>query len=205
MGYNKLFFIAIYINNIIFMKVDEVSKKSSTKKLVTTINNELNELNESYESSDINSNFEGETPKSESNDIVLENKSNSKYDYNKKMELVKKISKIKKKEYLINIFKIITSENKDYTENTNGVFIFFHNLSDDVYDKLENYVNYIYKIHNKNNQNISVLSDSLNSINVSELLEISSSFPDINKNLSNKEKMLLRRRNYEEYINFNQQ
>ena len=187
------------------MKVDEVSKKSSTKKLVTTINNELNELNESYESSDINSNYEGETPKSESNDIVLENKSNSKYDYNKKMELVKKISKIKKKEYLINIFKIITSENKDYTENTNGVFIFFHNLSDDVYDKLENYVNYIYKIHNKNNQNISVLSDSLNSINVSELLEISSSFPDINKNLSNKEKMLLRRRNYEEYINFNQQ
>ena len=181
------------------MKVDEVLKKSSTKKLFTTINNESND------SSDVNSNFDGETPKSESNDIVLENKNDSKFDYNKKMELVKKINKIKKKEYLINIFKIITSENKDYTENTNGVFIFFHNLSDDTYEKLETYVNYIYKLHSKNNQNINVLSDSLNSINVSELLEISSSATDVNKNLSNKEKMLLRRRNYEEYINFNQQ
>ena len=31
----------------------------------------------------------------------------SKYDHNKKAELAKKINKIKKKEYLLNIFKII--------------------------------------------------------------------------------------------------
>ena len=199
MGYNRLFFIIVYINNIIFMKVDESSKKSSSKKLLT-INND------SADSSDVNSNLEGETPKNEFNDVIIENKNNSKYDYNKKMELVKKINKIKKKEYLINIFKIITSENKDYTENTNGVFIFFHNLSDEIYEKIDNYVNYIYKVHSKNSQNINNLSDSLNSFNVSELIELSSSnVPDINKNLSNKEKILLRRRNYEEYINFNQQ
>ena len=54
----------------------------------------------------------------------------SKYDYLKKMNLVKKINKIKKKEYLINIFKIITKDSKDFSENNNGVFIFFHNLSD---------------------------------------------------------------------------
>jgi len=179
------------------MKVDENSKKSSGKKLFTTINNDSND----YSDSDNNSNLE-----EEQNDITIENKNNSKFDYNKKMELVKKINKIKKKEYLINIFKIITSENKDYTENTNGVFIFFHNLSDSVYEKIENYVNYIYKVHSKNSQNINNLSDSLNSFNVSELIELSSSnVPDINKNLSNKEKILLRRRNYEEYINFNQQ
>ena len=41
------------------------------------------------------------------------------YDHNKKMELVKKINKIKKKEYLINIFKIIKLYSKDYTENNN--------------------------------------------------------------------------------------
>jgi hypothetical protein len=46
------------------------------------------------------------------------------------------VSKIKKKEYLIKIFKIITQDNKDYTENNNGIFIFFHNLSDDTYYKL---------------------------------------------------------------------
>ena len=51
--------------------------------------------------------------------------------------------------YLINIFKIITKDNKDYTENTNGVFIFFHNLNDDTYEKLENYVDHIYSVHNK--------------------------------------------------------
>ena len=69
----------------------------------------------------------------------------SKYDHNKKAELVRRINKIKKKEYLINIFNIITASSKDYTENTNGVFIFFHNLEDDVYEKLESYVNNIYK------------------------------------------------------------
>lgn len=177
------------------MKIDENSKKSSGKKLFTTINNDSNEY------SDSNSNLDEEPT-----DITIDNKNNSKFDYNKKMELVKKINKIKKKEYLINIFKIITSENKDYTENTNGVFIFFHNLSDSVYEKIENYVNYIYRVHSKNSQSINNLSDSLNSFNVSELIELSSSnLPDINKNLSNKEKILLRRRNYEEYINFNQQ
>jgi hypothetical protein len=125
---------------------------------------------------------------------------NSKYDHNKKLELVKKINKIKKKEYLIHIFKIITFNNKDYTENKNGVFIFFHNLSDEIYEKLEIYVNYIYKLHNKSSNNTN--SDSLNSINISDLIELSIS--DINKNLSNKEKVLLKRRNYENYITFNQ-
>mgnify|MGYP000951179784 CR=1 FL=1 len=43
------------------------------------------------------------------------------------MILVKKINKIKKKEYLINIFKIITKDSKDFSENNNGIFIFFHN------------------------------------------------------------------------------
>ena len=52
----------------------------------------------------------------------------SKYDHNKKAELVRRINKIKKKEYIINIFKIITASNNDYTVNTNGVYIFFHNL-----------------------------------------------------------------------------
>ena len=47
----------------------------------------------------------------------------------------------------MNIFKIITSHNKDYTENANGVYIFFHNLDDEVYEKLETYVNNIYKLH----------------------------------------------------------
>ncbi len=149
----------------------------------------------------------------------------SKYDHNKKAELVRRINKIKKKEYLINIFNIITASSKDYTENTNGVFIFFHNLEDEVYEKLESYVNNIYKLHKKNLnlKNIinSELSDSIigmsetindidnhldtdnNSANISNN-NTNEEIKDINKQLSNKEKMIIKRKKYEQYLNKNQ-
>jgi len=113
---------------------------------------------------------------SDNTEIIINVKSKEKYDYDKKMDIVKKISKIKKKEYLIHIFKIITQDNKDYTENNNGIFIFFHNLSDETYDKIETYINYIYKLHKCNANN----SDSqfINSIT-----------NDDNKNISNKKKV----------------
>ena len=125
------------------------------------------------------------------------------YDHNKKMELVKRINKIKKKEYLINIFKIILLHSKDYTENNNGVFVFFHNLEDEVYDQIENYVNKIYKMHKKSSSNIlniynSELSDSQNFC--SDTIEI-----DNDKNLSNKEKLIMRRKKYEKYLDQNQE
>lgn len=152
----------------------------------------------------------------------------SKYDHNKKADLIRRINKIKKKEYLLNIFKIITSSSQDYTENTNGVFIFFHNLEDEVYEKLETYVNNIYKLHKKNSslKNIltSELSDSI--VNLSEtvgdidtdtnsnsnqnniLLDKSNKDDnhdrEINKQLSNKEKMIIKRKKYEEYLTQNQ-
>ena len=47
---------------------------------------------------------------------------------------------------------------KDYTENNNGVFIFFHNLSDDVYDQIDSYVNKIYKMHKKSSSTIPFVS-----------------------------------------------
>jgi hypothetical protein len=123
-----------------------------------------------------------------------------KYDHIKKMEIKKKIEKIKKKEYLLDIFKIITSESRDYSENNNGVFIFFHDLSDEIYEKVENYVNNIYKLHknNINNNSASIFnSDISESIN-------DYSEKDNDKNLTNKEKMILRRKKYEEYLTHNQ-
>ena len=164
-----------------------------------------------------------------SNDYLEENSEVeikvSKYDHNKKAELVRRINKIKKKEYLINIFNIITTSSKDYTENTNGVFIFFHNLEDDVYEKLESYVNNIYKLHKKNlnlkniinselSDSIIGLSESINDIdneidtdnNLSNITNNNTNeqFKDINKQLSNKEKMIIKRKKYEQYLNKNQ-
>ena len=121
--------------------------------------------------------------------------------------MVRKINKIKKKDYLINIFKIILKDNKDFSENNNGVFIFFHNLADETYEKLEMYVNYIFKLHQKNTNSelsdsiknsdiISTITTGINSDNKKEI--------HISNNLSNKEKSLLRRKKYEEYITCNQ-
>jgi 23S rRNA A2030 N6-methylase RlmJ len=134
----------------------------------------------------------------------------SKYDHNKKIELANKINKIKKKEYLVQIFKLIASESKDFTENTNGVFVFFHNLDDDIYEKVESYVNHIYKLHKKKNSIKNILSSELSDsiINCSDNIdsEILESEIDlgINKELSNKEKMIMRRKKYEEYLTQNQ-
>ncbi len=134
----------------------------------------------------------------------------SNYDHNKKLELANKINKIKKKEYLVQIFKIIAMGSKDFTENTNGVFVFFHNLDDDTYEKVESYVNHIYKLHKKKNSVKSILSSELSDsiINCSDTLESeildSENDSSINKELSNKEKMIMRRKKYEEYLTQNQ-
>ncbi len=156
----------------------------------------------------------------ENSDVVIKV---SKYDHNKKAELVRRINKIKKKEYLINIFNIITASSKDYTENTNGVFIFFHNLEDEVYEKLESYVNNIYKLHKKNlnlkniinselSDSIIGMSETINDIdntinsdnNTQNNNETHTQIKDINKQLSNKEKMIIKRKKYEQYLNKNQ-
>ena len=134
-----------------------------------------------------------------------------KYDHNKKLDLANKINKIKKKEYLVNIFKIITTSSKEFTENTNGVFVFFHNLDDETYEKLESYVNHIYKLHKKKNSFKNILSSDISDsiINFSETIETDaiekeSDTDDMTKELSNKEKIIMRRKKYEEYLNQNQ-
>ncbi len=141
-------------------------------------------------------------------DIVIKS---CKYDHNKKVDLANKINKIKKKEYLVNIFKIITTSSKEFTENTNGVFVFFHNLDDDTYEKLDTYVTHIYKLHKKKNSVKNMLSSDISDsiINFSEtidtdVIEKESDTDDMSKELSNKEKIILRRKKYEEYLNQNQ-
>jgi hypothetical protein len=124
-----------------------------------------------------------------------------KYDYNKKMELVKKIQKIKKSDYLINIFKIIKLHSKKYNVNSNGIFVMFHDLSDDAYENIESYVDSIYKLHKKSFNLINTYdseSQIIQSI-LSDTIELNNE-----KNLSNKEKVIMRRKKYEKYLDQNQ-
>ncbi len=130
-----------------------------------------------------------------SHEITLGNNKNIKYDHVKKMEIKKKIDKIKKKEYLIDIFKILTSQTEQFSENNNGIFIFFHDLPDEIYEKVDNYVNNIYKLHKANNNSSTVF-------NSESIMETSDK--SLDKLLTNKEKMIYRRKKYEEYISNNQ-
>lgn len=169
------------------MEVEYTDSTNSTSELKKSENN----------SSDTNIN--GVLENNNVDEITINSTKNTKYDHTKKMEIKKKIEKIKKREYLVDIFKLITSETKDYSENNNGVFIFFHELSDETYEKVENYVNNVYKLHRIPGINSSNIFNS----------EISETFndntnKDMDKNLTNKEKMILRRKKYEEYLSHNQ-
>jgi hypothetical protein len=157
---------------------------------------ELKKTENTFDASDINSAIE---TNSSSNVITLNAQKSVKFDHVKKMEIKKKIEKIKKKEYLIDIFKIITSHTQDYSENNNGVFIFFHDLSDEIYEKVDNYVNNIYRLYKTNNNSGNIFNS-----------EISESIGDnseknIDKHLTNKEKIIFRRKKYEEYLSHNQE
>ena len=63
------------------------------------------------------------------------------------------------------------------------------------------YVNYIFKLHQKNTT--SELSDTIKNSDIVSTLENKKEI-FISSNLSNKEKSLLRRKKYEEYITYNQ-
>jgi len=77
---------------------------------------------------------------------MLENNTNL-WSKDQKTNLLKKIQKIKKKEHLQQIFKIIRDSNHPYTKNKNGIFLFFHNLHDDTYTTIEDYINNIYNTY----------------------------------------------------------
>jgi len=127
-----------------------------------------------------------------------------KFDYSRKMELVKKIEKIKKSDYLVNIFKIIKSYSKNYNINNNGIFVFFHDLSDEAYESVENYVNSIYKLHKKSSKKINIYDSEYSESQIIQSILSESIELNNEKELSNKEKVIKRRKNYAKYLDQNQ-
>ena len=126
-----------------------------------------------------------------------------KYDCGRKKELVKKINKIKKKEYLLKIFQILLKHNEEYTENSNGIFVMFHNLKDEVYEEIEQFVDEIYRIHRKTDQigksNILTASDSIQSSDYYQ----SDNAVDEYKYLSSNEKSIMKKKKYNQYLRQN--
>ena len=124
----------------------------------------------------------------------------SSYSYEKKKRLADKISKIKKKDDMVKVLEIIYEDNKNITENQNGLFMLFHNLDDSTYHKLDAYLKSVSK---KRSSTGSITSDS-----ISEKKEYKSYIDDdfdhnrLNPNMkySNKEKNLIKRNRYDNLI-----
>ena len=62
------------------------------------------------------------------------------YLYEDKENLVNIIHKIKNKEKLINIYKILSKEELSMSYNNNGIFILFNNISNLICEQIEEYI-----------------------------------------------------------------
>lgn len=119
------------------------------------------------------------------------------YSFYDKHKLYEKISCIKNKNNLYDILEIIENNNdninKNISRDNNGVLMFFHNLTNDTYKKLDLYIKNNIKKKEQPQNNISE-NDRL-----TKFFKNNSQINDEQK-LSNKEKSILKRKNYEEKL-----
>jgi hypothetical protein len=134
---------------------------------------------------------------------------NSRYNTHKKKRLVEKITKLKPA-YQLQILKIMKPEIKDdYTINNNGTYLFFHAFSDEMYDKIAMFIR---KVEDNKNKRIikSIVSDFSDTVFNSDVGKDTSSDiidaieVDTEKDLNNKERLIMRRKKYHEYLDKNQ-
>jgi len=120
------------------------------------------------------------------------NINNNKYAHEKKEYLAKKISTIKKKEDFVVIYNILTKDDffskTKLMENSNGIFMHFHKLSDETYIQIEQEFK---KQKEKKKQALKIsLNSTILSAN-SDSLQLSSETPNFNildnNNNNNKE------------------
>jgi len=116
------------------------------------------------------------------------------YSYDKKKRLADKIAKLKKKEDMIHILEIIYENNKNITENQNGLFLLFDKLDDNTYLKIENYLKGVSKKTTSDGPE----KKEYKSYFSDDFSEQSSLNPKLK--YSNKEKNLIKRNRYDNYI-----
>ena len=103
--------------------------------------------------------------------------SSKKYNIHDKKNLVSQIEQLSSLEQ-IEIFKLIKDETKYYTENLNGIFINVNILSDNLLEKIENFVEYCNKQrieldkkeHFINQQKIEIYGNNNNNEKVNNIL-----------------------------------
>ena len=121
------------------------------------------------------------------------------YTYEQKEKLARRISKIKNKQKLIDILKIIQKDSSydGMTENNNGIFMLFHKLRNETYYKIEKYLK-----KNFNTTSDEPFTDSLSVNNIE--ISYSNDFDLDNQSkfkYSNKEKCIIKRKLYDNALN----
>ncbi len=115
--------------------------------------------------------------------------------HDRKRVIKDKIEKLKKKRHLIEIFKIISSDaNINKSENNNGIFLYFNNLKDETYIKLERYLDMIELEDNVTETEFSATFSESNSTNI-----IDEDYGSKLK-LSNKEKNIIKKKQYDKIL-----
>ena len=109
-----------------------------------------------------------------------------------KKKIKEKIEKISEKKHLEKIRDIILKFNPDInvSQNSSGMLLFFHNLTDDTYNKIENYIIKLDK------EKIKEFTDSCNNDDV----KIKISEKNNNLRLSSVEKNLIKKKDYYEKL-----
>lgn len=128
---------------------------------------------------------------------------NKVYTTKHKQKMADKISKLKKKEDLIKVAEIIYKENPAITENSNGIFMFFHKFSDETYTKIETYLKEVQERDNltADSETNDSFSDprspthEFKAFDVDEFHSQDGISPKLK--LSNKEKNVLKRKRYD--------
>lgn len=141
------------------------------------------------------------------------------FPHEKKKILAKKISNLRKKEDMVKVLEIIYADNKNITENQNGLFMMFNELNDSTYYKIDSFLKSL-SSNKKKSEDITVSAGS------SCLSEDKSKFVTFAKNefsdtllkppdtpakttqsesksvkYSNKEKNIIKRQRYSEQLN----
>ncbi|AYV83574.1 MAG: hypothetical protein Hyperionvirus8_58 [Hyperionvirus sp.] len=135
-----------------------------------------------------------------------ESVSASEFSFEQKERLARRIQKLKKPKYYLEIEKIITDNNPqlDITENPSGKFMYFQNLTSETYVALEKYVRKILKVRvaslSEDGGVLKLSSPALSSENAEDPF-LSNSTGNGKLKYSNKERNLIKRKMYDEEIN----
>lgn len=123
------------------------------------------------------------------------------YSHEKKRKLAERISKSRKRD-MVEIFKIIYEDNKNITENQNGLFMLFHKLNDTTYHKIELYLKSVNKkktIEEQNRSSENCEKKEYRPYIKDDFVEQEQLNPKLK--YSNKEKNIIKRQRYDNQLN----